>query len=1595
MPASRDTLDRLIEAASGAVAPERASLFERFVARLLLGVDDHHIGVESVLAGMAAEAFDWIARLEPGEIRLRVHNPADRPGHTVVEMLQGDRPFIVDTLRLELRRRATEARIVIHPLLPVERDATGQLCAILEGTDGAPLESYVYAEIVPPMPDELACRDLEASLREVMVWVADMVADHRRMILAIRELMANLEFAAPLIEGGEERSNKIRSFLDWIVGGRFVLIGMRRYRLARVAEDLEVQSIPGTGLGMWRSDASSRFFEARRGDGIPSDIHDELVDRRIIMINKSFMDSRIHRHGRLDRIIVKEHDDAGRVTGFAIIVGLFTLRVLRTPGSQIPLLSERLQQLLASRDLRPGSHNYQSYVTVFDSVPVEMLIGADVDQIGGLLDELRVASNSMSVRVVTRTSAHKRTLYAAVLLPREHYREDLRVGIRELLVERTGASYIDDRTTFLGEGTAIVHCFCSAAEGAQLDPDLVALEEAICLICSPWEDQLQDALRSVHGDVRASELAARYETAFPEALRVATHPMDAVRDVAAIEALHETGEPQFELWFDQDDARHETATLRLYLREPPLLSDVLRPIHDFGIRAVDAQLAIVEPADRPAVAVESLRILPLGGNQKDLDILKPRLGEALAHTLSGAVTADPLDALVLGAGLDWRQVDLVRSYLEYFIQIQGVLSRPYLRTVLLENPLAVRLLVQFFEARFDPDPDLDEGERDNRQKFLREAFETYRNRIEALNEDRALRGMMNLVEATLRTNYFAKQGPPHRIVFKLDSSKVRELTGVKPHCEIFVHSAEMIGIHLRGGAVARGGLRFSDRHDDLRVEILDLMTTQMLKNGLIVPVGAKGGFVLRRTGLSPGEIRARADEQYRVFVASLLDVTDNLAPDGTLIPPAGVRRLDGDDPYLVVAADKGTAHLSDTANAIATQRDFWLGDAFASGGSDGYDHKKFAITARGAWECVKHHFAELGLDPETDDYTVAGIGDMSGDVFGNGLLIARRAKLLAAFDHRHVFLDPDPDPEASWQERKRLFDLPRSSWADYSSALLSPGGGVWPRESKRITVPEALRERLGLLDLAEVSGQDLVRAILSMDVDLLWNGGIGTYVKASSESSSDVGDRANDAVRIDASALRARVVGEGGNLGFTQRARVEASHRGVRIDTDAIDNSGGVDLSDHEVNYKIALAPLVRSGALDRDQRRALLLDCVGDACESVLSHNRAQALCLSLDALRARREPELFLRAAGALGRFAQIDPAELELPDDATIKERSTRGLAFVRPELAVLIGLAKLHAQELLHGSGFLDDPYLEPLYEGYFPTRFRQERRGSLAAHRLRREITGLRVVNRLVDAAGVTLFDALCTELGVGVPEVAAAMLQAEDLLGALELRERLIGEVSGSREGVYRALVALDDGVRSVARFLVKSGSNTLDRERILRWRTGIANLSDNLAAYLSEGETARYQQRCEALVADGLAGDPLHLIAALPLADRGLNIIRICEHLGVDPLAAARTYAQLGDRTGINWLFGRLGQADLATVWDRVALVDIRWELLDLQRQITVRVLGGAEGDPSGAIERFLSGHATEIRRVEELQRNASAITSVTALSVIASRLRFLRSAG
>ncbi len=1543
-------------------------------------------------------AFEFSSTRDVGQPKIRLRQPDELPGRSVIEILQDDRPFLVDTLRLLLHRCRLREQWLLHPTLNVERDAAGRLVRVLE-TDASPTagtrrESFIYIEIFPRLDHERS-RTFEEELRTVMERVANVTDDHPRMIRAVRDIQENVEFAGQTLDVEAGRSDKIGRFLEWLVAGHFVLMGVRRYDARRTDAGWQVTIRASEGLGMWRGEHASRFAHPLLGDDIPIGLRTTLDDPRIIQISKGWIESRIHRAGRLDRILLKEHDDQGRVCGFQIISGLFTFAALRTPSSELPLLAERLAQILEEDGAPVGTHRYKAIIAAFDSAPMEFLLGASVDDNAELISEIVNAEGAEEPSVVLRTESSGRAFYAAVIVPRERYGEALRSDVRRLFENDDSVGYVDDRVSFLEEGSALLHFFCTM--NSDQIPDGTRLEREIRHLALSWDDRLTDALVMAHGSTAGGELAARYVDAFPEGLHVTTHPADAVRDIERLEALHATGAPQSALGVDRVRPNESNQLLRLYLPQEKLLSDLLPLIDDMGIRVVDARQVRICALDRPPAYLHTLRIEPVGADQRDLDEIEGRLRDALRAVLGEVMQSDLLNALVLLAGLDWRRVDLLRNYVEYYNQIQTSLTRRFMSEVLLQNPVAARLLVHYHEARLGPK--VDATAREAKEEGLRADFKSYLDRIDNLNEDRALSAIFEMIDATLRTNFYVPNMESHRIASKIDPSRVSDIRPPYAYREIFVHAPGMYGIHLRGGPVARGGLRFSDRLDDFRMEVQGLMRTQQLKNGLIVPVGAKGGFVLRKMNLAYHEARAEADRKYAVFIAALLDVTDNIDTDGNVVHPDAVVCRDADDPYLVVAADKGTAHLSDTANAIAISRGFWLGDAFASGGSVGYDHKKYAITARGAWECVRHLFSELAIDPDVDCYSVAGIGDMSGDVFGNGLLLMKNARLIAAFDHRHVFLDPNPDPARAWSERKRLFDLRGSSWADYDSTLLSSGGGIYPRSAKKIELAPEVRASLGI-SAETLNGPELVRAILGAPVDLLWNGGIGTYVKASHQSHTEVGDRANDSVRIDADALRARVIGEGGNLGLTQAARVEAALAGVRLDSDAIHNSAGVDLSDHEVNYKILLAPAVRAGALDEADRAAHLAAFADDACDSVLAHNRAQSLAISLDERRSRVDLESFKVAIDVLCKSQRIPAHELGLPDESMLHQRKSQIEGLTRPELSVLLGLAKLDLRLALATDAFVDAEDMASLHNDYYPKALSELCGSALADHRLRREITALEAANRIIDLGGVTAITNLVAKRGIGLPVAAAAWQTADAILDAAQYRGALLALRGAVQlDVIYDALIELDDAVQQVARYLMSEGLGLQPKARTTAWREGLFGLSAQLEGFLSEGEATRHGEREAQLVSRGLPQPLARILAGAPLADRGLNIIRLVEGTNRRPGEIAAIYATLGDRTGINWVYQSLPGARAENVWDRIVLMDLRTEMLSLQRNLTNQALALRPEDPVRAVDDFLSQSASIIARVGTLISETTTETTTdptaSALAVVTQTLIRMQSRG
>ncbi len=1527
------------------------------------------------LAALVWRMYEF-ARERKNGLELRVWNPPDCPGRTAIEAVQPDRPFLVDTTRLLLREEGLREECFVHPVLQIQR-ANGAF-SIGQGER----ESVLYVEVAPRVADPAK---LEAELRKRFATLAAVTDDYRRMVRALREVEANVEFAGQFIPGASGRAEKIRRFLGWLAADNFVFMGIRRYALEQSGDGgPRVTLRPGSGLGLFRDDRTSRFAGPLEGDSIPEELREQLADPRIILIGKSRLPSKVHRAGRLDRILVKEHDESGRVRGFNVVCGLFTFRALRTPGSQIPLLYERLEAILSQNQAAPQSHRQKAIVTAFDQTPAEFLLASHPDAAGRVIEDIIAAEGSDEPQLVLSVDANRRLLYAAVVMPRYRYRDELRGRVETVLAAHFGPLHADSRTSFIEEDTALIHFFCTPVEARLRECSFERLEAAVREKVAAWIDRLSDGLCERLGLEAGLELAAFYEDAFSEPYRVDTHPLDAVRDVLALETLHRGGGvPQFALYIDRLEPREPL--LKIFLARPRLLSELLPIVDRFGIQVVDARREEVRAANRREATVVTLRILSLG-EQEDLDALAPRLSEALRAVLDGVVADDPLSALVLNAGLTWREVDCFRTYVAYFQQIQGTLTAAYVQETLLGNPVAARLLLAYHRARLEPA--VGGAERAAREARVRADFENYRARIPSLNEDRALAGLFELIDATVRTSFFTERAP-YRLSIKLDAGRVAELEPPRPYREIVVSGPGFFGVHIRGGPIARGGIRYSDRPGDLRTEILGLMRTQMLKNGIIVPVGAKGGFVVVPAPASPADARARGDAKYREFIAGLLDVTDDIGSRGEIVPPPGVVRRDGDDPYLVVAADKGTAHLSDAANAVANERGFWLGDAFASGGSAGYDHKKYAITARGAWECARHHFAELGLDPERGSYTAAGIGDMSGDVFGNGFLLLRRVKLLAAFDHRHVFLDPDPDPESAWRERKRLFERAGSSWADYDAAKLSKGGGVFRRDASRIALSPAARAMLGL-EQDSASGEEVIRAVLRMPVDLLWNGGIGTYVKSANESHADVRDRANDAVRVDGRELRARVVAEGGNLGFTQEARGEAASAGVRLEMDSIDNSAGVDLSDHEVNLKIALAPLVQSGELTLAQRDALLLEIADETCARVLAHNRAQALCLSLDERRSKLDREGFLWSIEQLCKAEGMSPAQGSLPDAAALE---ARGGGLRRPELAWLLGLAKLHLQRALLAAEVWQLPeFAEALYQGYFPERLAKAFPQALQRHRLRREIGAMVATNRLIDAGGVALVPLLCRELEAPVAGVANALLLAHEILASFDYRERVLAVPGAQREAVYDALLVHDRAVRGVARLLVRRAAVAPTLERVVRWRAALTELHALRADLPAQSALTRGEDQLARFASRGFPEDLARDVASAAVADLGASILWVSEETGAPLSATAIAYMALGERTGLNWAYDRIARAWPTDSWDRVELELLRGELLDLHAKLAGDVLSGGGGEALDAVERFLAPRAALLARIEELERRALASDRPSAIAAVTKALQRLR---
>src|SRR5215211_3876391 len=1252
-----------------------APALREFAAAYLrrLSADAAEQTVADELFGEVAGVFDFAASRGDRPILVRAFNPTEaehgyvRAG-SVLETSTEDLPFLVDSVRAALTAEGLGVHRVLHPIVGLERDADGRIVAVLHPREASARESVMHFELDRRLDGE-ELDALASTIRSVLGDVRRAVLDFPAMADRGRR-MVQLAGAGAARYPDDEVDETV-AFLEWLLQDHFIFLGYREYRITEEA----IAVVPGSGLGILADEASSQFARPRLISELPEDIRERALEGDLLIVSKTNRLSTNHRRARLDYVGVRKVSADGRIAGEARMLGLFTTKAYSEPASQTPLLNRKLRQILRHEDLIEGSHDYKAAVALFDSFPKDELFSARTDDLRRAVVSL-LALEGDRVRLLGRRSSDGRSVSLIASLPTARYHAELLDAFTALLRERFATDAVDTQTV-LGESEQVrVHVTVHAPGGVP-DISLRELEQELIRLSRTWEDGLRERLVARFGPMRGRELAAKWGPRFPEYYRTSIDPAMVVGDVECFERLESEGLP-FVVGLQNEPGRTRVALYKTGGKVE--LGEAMPTLEDLGLRVIEEVPTRLIGGDGDTW-VQDFGVLGPDGQPLDLAGVGDRIADCVTAVRRGDTESDTLNRLVLVAGLQWRQVNILRAYRMYRQRIGSRFTQGYQNDVLAANPQLTAKLMRYFELRFDPAHDRDpENETALRDEILADL-----DAVVSLDHDRILRNQLGLIDATLRTNAF--KADRKVIAFKLRSGDVPAIPQPAPLFEIYVYSPAMEGIHLRGGKVARGGLRWSDRQD-YRTEVYGLMRAQLTKNAVIVPAGAKGGFYLKHPPAGREELKGEVERQYVRYIDGLLELTDNLV-DGRVVHPERVRVLDDDDTYLVVAADKGTATFSDTANRVSEDRGFWLGDAFASGGSTGYDHKALGITARGAWESVKRHFSELGVDVAKDPFTVVGIGDMSGDVFGNGMLLSDRIRLVAAYDHRHVFIDPDPDPDAGFAERKRLFDKPGSSWDDYDREKISEGGGVWPRSAKSIPLSPQARAALGVED-ERMAPNDVIRAILRAPVDLLWNGGIGTVVKASDETDADAMDRASDSIRVDARDLRCRVIGEGGNLGVTRRGRVEFALEGGLINADFIDNSAGVDCSDHEVNLKILLGLAERRGELDRAGRDELLREVTDDVVAHVLYDSFLQAQILSQEVVVSKGRMYAYEDLMVALESEGLLTRESERLPGTEEIAERRRSGRGLERPELALLLAYAKRALALDLLASDFCDDP-----------------------------------------------------------------------------------------------------------------------------------------------------------------------------------------------------------------------------------------------------------------------------------------------------------------
>ena len=1542
------------------------------------------------LYGAALSLWGLARERRPKENKVRVYNPRQHShgwssSHTVVEVVTDAMPFLVDSMTNIFPALDSDVQLVVYPVLQLRRDDGGRFVELVTegGNHGANRvlpEALMHFQV---SEQRTVAHDIvHQTVSMVLADVRDAFEDSPPMRARCTALIEEIKQKPPPVP--PEKVAEGMEFLEWLTADNFTFLGYREYALEGENQGAVFNVVTDSGLGILRRDEVTIFAERRSRAPTPANSQSFLRRPELLAISKAARRSSVHRSEHLDTISTKLFSAEGEVVRHRLFVGLFTATAYAARLDEIPVLRRKVAWVFERSGILPNSYGGQALTQILTTYPRDELFQITEEELYQIALGILHLQERHRIAFFPRRDTFERYVSCLIYVPRDRYDTRLRLKLQKILSAAYEGQISDFYIHLTESRLAQLRLIVQTTPGHIPEVDVAALEQKLIAAGRSWSDRLQEALIEARGEEQGITCIHRFGEAFSASYQDHFNAQTAVSDILKVEQALESGlalNLYRPIGADERELR-----LKIYFTGQQVpLSEVLPMLENSGLKVINESPYAVRPADLtdPVWIRDYVMRIENGGGVR-LAAIRSLFHDALRLIWHGEMESDGFNRLVLCAGLSAREVTVLRALCKYLLQARIPFSQTYMEQTLAGNPEIARLLVQLFLRRFDPFDPFSASERRSEGELTAE-IERRLEHVDHLDEDRIIRRFSNLIQSTLRTNFFqpgTNGEPKPYISFKFDSKKISDLPWPRPLCEIFVYSSRFEAVHLRGGRVALGGIRWSDRREDYRTEVLGLMMVQMVKNAIVVPVGSKGGFVLKQSPFGRREeLMGEVVNCYQTMMRGILDLTDNLVA-GEVVTPRDVVRYDGDDPYLVVAADKGTATFSDIANGISEEYGFWLGDAFASGGSAGYDHKGMGITARGAWESVKRHFRERGKDIQAQDFTAVGVGDMSGDIFGNGMLLSQHMRLFGAFNHLHIFVDPDPDPVGSWHERLRLFKLPRSSWSDYDPQLISAGGGVFDRAAKSIALSPQIRKLFGIKE-EWVTPHELIRKMLSAEVELLWIGGIGTYVKAREETHATVGDRANDPLRVDASEVRARVIGEGANLGVTQRARIELGQLGCRLNTDSIDNSAGVDCSDHEVNIKILLGEVVAAGDLTRKHRGELLREMTEELGELVLRDNYLQTQAITVARRLGARLSDRTGRFIRGLERTGRLDRKNEFLPDDEAIAERIQRGQGFTRPEIAVLLSYAKMELYDELLASALPEDRYMEAELSRYFPRPLRERFPGPILRHRLRREIIATVVTNDIVNRVGITFLHEVRERTGMVAADIARAYVIAREIFRMRELWNHIEG-LDNRMPSHLQASMLADCGrlIERGAVWFLREEAMPLDiSAQVERYATGVRAVVEGLETLLSETDKKLLAERVAGYIEEGAPEDVAVLAARLPLLAPSCDIVRIARDVGVGVSEVGSIYFALGSRLGFDWLRRSASHIPSESAWDTLAITAIIDDLYGHQSNLTRRVIeatGDGEID-DGAIENWAEIRRSLISQVEQLLAELQTVASPT----------------